>query len=289
MLSFTAIFFSLILPAIVCGGIFAGASLWPQSEGSNVRAHLAALAIGSGYIVGYLGLEGKMPLPPKEGLHWIFYLALAAIAIEGVRWMPPRARLFVHLALAVVIPRLILNATFKYTWGNLEGLIWWVCLTLAIFFFWLVAEKGIDLLPKGASRPFVLFGIAGGSALILAFSGSLRLAQHAGILVAMLASVWMAMLIFPRISGKAASLPELFLPAASMGVAFLLVGLWLNGYFYAEVPAVSAILLTVSPAMAWVGRRKSASVQIALVALPVVIAIGIAVALSGFFGGDSGY
>ena len=285
MLSLKAIFFGLILPAIVCGSNFAAASLLPQSISTKSRARLAAFALASGYIIGYLGIEGRLPLPPREGTQWLFYLAIAAFVMEGVLFLPAQLRLFARLALAVVIPRLILNAKFKYTWGTLEELIWWACLAAAIFFFFTSVEKGTTLLPTGAAQPFVFFGIAGGSALILALSGSMRLAQHAGVLVAMLAAVWIAMLLLPRFFGTAAALPDSFMPA----VAYLLVGLWLNGYFYAEVPAASAVLLAVAPAMAWVGRGKSAPIQIACIALPVIIAMGIAVAFSGLFGSNNGY
>ncbi len=72
----------------------------------------------------------------------------------------------------------------------------------------------------------------------------------------------------------------------------------MNGYFFAEVPAASAILLAISPLLAQVGRIKavqglggwrSTFAQTAAVALPVVIAIGIAVIRSGFFGENGGY
>lgn len=288
MLSLKAIFFGLILPAIVCISNVAAAFLMPQSVGTKSRERLAAFAVTSGYIIGYLGIEGSLPLLPREGIHWLFYLAIAAFAIEGVLFLPARVRLFVHLALAVVIPRLILNAKFKYAWGNLEELIWWACLALAIFFFFTSVksmEKDTTLLPTGAAQPFVFLGIAGGSALILALSGSMRLAQHAGVLVAMFAAIWIAMLLLPRFFGTDASLPDFFIP----GAAYLLVGLWLNGYFYAEVPAASAVLLAVSPAMAWVSKGKSAPIQIACIALPVIVAMGIAVALSGLFGSNNGY
>lgn len=285
MLSLKAIFFGMILPAIVCGSSFAAASLLPQSISTKSRARLAAFALASGYIIGYLGIEGRLPLPPREGTQWLFYLAIAACVMEGVLFLPAQLRLFARLALAVVIPRLILNAKFKYTWGTLEELIWWACLAAAIFFFFTSVEKGTTLLPTGAAQPFVFFGIAGGSALILALSGSMRLAQHAGVLVAMLAAIWIAMLLLPRFFGTAAALPDSFMPT----IAYLLVGLWLNGYFYAEVPAASAVLLAIAPAMAWVGRGKSAPIQIACIALPVIIAMGIAVAFSGLFGSNNGY
>ena len=70
----------------------------------------------------------------------------------------------------------------------------------------------------------------------------------------------------------------------------------MNGYFFEEVPTASAILLLISLLFMHVGRigaiqrlgvRRSALIQIAAVALPVVIAIGVAIARSGLFG-DSG-
>ena len=81
-------------------------------------------------------------------------------------------------------------------------------------------------------------------------------------------------------------------------MALGLAGIWMNGYFYEEVPAVSAILLAIALFLATVGRiegiqqlgvRRSTVVQIGIIALPVVIAIGIAVARSGLFGESSGY
>ena len=81
-------------------------------------------------------------------------------------------------------------------------------------------------------------------------------------------------------------------------MTLLLAGIWMNGYFFEEVPMASAILLLISLLFVHVGRieviqrlgtRRSALVQIAAVALPVVIAIGIAIARSGLFGDSAGY
>ena len=91
---------------------------------------------------------------------------------------------------------------------------------------------------------------------------------------------------------------QVFPLSASPVVALVLSGIWMNGYFYEEVPAVSAFLLLISLFFAPVGRiaaiqkldtRRSAIVQIVAIALPVVIAIGIAVARSGLFGENSNY
>ncbi|MDD9975227.1 MAG: hypothetical protein OXU27_14530, partial [Candidatus Poribacteria bacterium] len=141
--------------------------------------------------------------------------------------------------------------------------------------------------------PFVYFGLSGGTALVLALLGSLRLAQHAGILVALFATSWIIALILHR-NDK----PFTFSPSASAVITLLLVGIWMNGYFFAEVPAVIAVLLAISLFLAPVGQieaiqklgaRHSKIVQIAAIALPVVIAIGIAVARSGLFGENSAY
>ncbi len=284
MLNFNTIFFSLILPALVCGGIFASASL---SRQHNSRGWIPALAVASGYIIGYLGLEGRVPLPPKEGIHWLFYLALISFIAAAVRLLPNWCRWSIRAIISFAIPRLLLDSIFKYTWGMAEETIWWFCLAAAIFGFWTIVERSAAVLPAGASMPFVFLGIAGSSALILALSGSLRQAQHNGIVVAMFAAIWIVALILPRLVNSE-NAHHVLLPDASAGIALLLSGLWLNGYFFSEVPGISVVLLAVSPILAWVSAaRKSTPLQIVLIALPVLIAIGIAVARSGFFG-DSG-
>ena len=254
---------------------------------------LVGVALGIGYIVGYIGLEGVPPFPPREGVHWLCYLALIGL-ILGVFWH--RAlwrRLIPQVIVSIVVPRLLLNSAFKYTWGPLEGFIWWVCLAVVFFIFWNIVQQSFTLLPSGGWSPFVYFGLSGGTALILAISGSLRLAQHAGILVALFAAIWIITLLL-RPDDEVPVFPI----AASPVIALALAGIWMNGYFYEEVPVASAVLLLLSPFLTPVGQieaiqrlggRRSAVVQVVVIALPVVIAIGIAVAFSGLFGDNSGY
>ena len=301
MLLIKQLFFGLLLPAIVSGGIFVIArSLSPkayatvryETEQDGFRGWLIAAALGVGYIVGYLGLEGLPAFPPKLGTHWLFYLAIIGL-IVGRFWHLAMWGPIAQIAISIILPRLLLTSTFKHTWGTLEGIIWWVCLAVAIFSIWYLVEESFSTLPAGASGPFVYFGLSGGTALILALSGSLRLAQHCGILVALLAASWILTLGLQRDRKR-----FVFPRGASPVVTLLLIGIWMNGYFFAEVPAVSAILLVISPLLALIGRieavqelgtRRSMLVQIAAIALPVVIAIGIAVIRSGFLGDNSGY
>ena len=299
MLIFKQLILGLLLPAVVGGGIFIFAkSLASKKESEHQKdwfsGWLVAVALGAGYAVGYTGLEGLPPFPPREGVHWLCHLAIIGL-ISGAFWYTSRSgRLIVQIALSIVIPRLLLNSAFKYTWGPFEGIIWWMCLAVAIFIFWHIIQQSFTILPAGGSSPFVYFGLSSGTALILALSGSLRLAQHAGVLVAIFVVSWIITLVVQRSDNKW----HVFPLSASPVVALVLAGIWMNGYFYEEVPAVSAILLVIALCLAPVGRiegiqqlgaRRSPIVQIGVIALPVVIAIGVAVARSGLFGESSGY
>ena len=302
MLIFKQLILGLLLPAVVGGGIFILAksltlkrkSEHTEKEKNGSSGWLVAIALSAGYIVGYIGLEGLPPLPPREGVHWLCYLSIVGLLSGSFSHFPRWGRLIGQIGVSIVIPRLLLNSAFKYTWGQFEGIIWWVCLAVAIFIFWHIVQESFNVLPSGASSPFVYFGLSGGTALILAVSGTLRLAQHGGILVAIFAAIWIITLAGQRSGNKWHVFPSSVSPV----VALVLAGIWMNGYFYEEVPAASAILLAMALFLAPVGRvqkvqqlgaRRSTFVRIAIIALPVVIAIGIAVARSGLFGESSGY
>ncbi len=303
MLTLKQLFLGLFLPAVVSGAvlIFARSLSSKQNAISSEKKEnrssnwLIAVALSVGYIVGYLGLEGLPSFPPRLGAHWLFYLAIIGLIVGGFWNFPFWGRLITQVALAVIIPRLLLTPTFKHTWGQLEGIIWWVCLAVAIFIFLNLVQQSFTTLISDASVSFVYFGLSGGTALILAFSGALRLAQHGGILVALFAVSWGIALVSQRRSDNNR---YIFPSSASPVVALLLAGIWMNGYFFEEVPTASAILLLISLLFVHVGRievirrlgtRRSALVQIVAIALPVVIAIGIAIARSGLFGDSSGY
>ena len=302
MLIFKQLVLGLLLPAIVSGGILIYAkSRASKKEDKRTEAGeglplgwLVAVALSAGYIVGYIGLEGLPPFPPREGVHWLCYLALIGLILGTFRHFALWGRLVVQVALSILIPRLLLHSTFKWTWGPVEGIIWWVYLAASLFIFFNIVQQSFTILPAGGSSPFVYFGLFGGTALILAVSGSLRLAQHSGVLVAIFAVSWSITLIGQHADNRWRVLPI----GASPVVALLLAGIWMNGYFYEEVPAASAILLFLSLFLAPIGRiaavqrlgaRRSTIVQITAIALPVAIAISIAVARSGLFGESTGY
>ncbi|MDE0480934.1 MAG: hypothetical protein OXI67_00015 [Candidatus Poribacteria bacterium] len=299
MLTLSQLFFNLLLPAIVCGGIYAVVAYIRKSDEENTSLlWLTAVAIGIGYIVGYLGIEKKITFLPIESIHWLFYFTLFAIFSSTYWDFSGWRRLISQLIYSVALPRILLNSYFQYNWGTVEGIIWWVCLSVGVFIFWNIVIQSFSAIPSSnASIPFVYFGISGGTALIIALSGSVRIAQHAGTLVALFAVIWILTIVLLRgMQSNTNSNLHVFPISVSPLVTFLFVGIWMNGYFYAEAPSVSIILLAVSPFLAQVGKipviqqlkgRKSVFIQVGLIALCVSIAIIIAVFRSGFFGEDA--
>jgi hypothetical protein len=71
--------------------------------------------------------------------------------------------------------------------------------------------------------------------------------------------------------------------AAAVPLSLVCAGLWLSGFFYAELPAASALLLALAPAPALLPVGKESHSQwrvlayrIAFVAVPVAIAVVLA-------------
>ena len=281
---------SLLLPALVCGVIYTFvAYLWKRDSNESLLKWLLAAAFGIAYIIGYIGLEGKLTLIPIESRHWIFYLTIVTVGTSVLWHKYKMFGVILEVLLSILVPRILLISYYEYSWSIFEGLMWWMGLAIIIFFFLRIVQQSFKTLPQNATIPFVYLGISGGTALILALSGSMLLALHSSVLVAIFAALWILTIVLPRILKPDASH---YLAALLIGVApvlsILLVSIWLNGYFYAEVPSVSVLLLVIAPLFAVVAKKKSQLIQIGLIVLSVCIAIGIAVLRSGFFS-DSTY
>ncbi len=284
----------MFLPAIVCGVIFA-ANVYLKKK--DHFQWLTAAALGIGYIIGHIAIEGKLNFLPKESIHWLFYFTILAILTstywDSSRWI----QLITKIIYSIAIPRLLLDSYFQHIWGPIEALIWWICLAIGIYIFWYIVLQSISILPSGGSVPFVHMGVSFGTALITALSGSVVIALHAGILVALFATIWvLAVILHRRVISSDEFSFQIFAKSVSPLVTFLFVGIWINGYFYAEVPSVSVLLLVIAPIFVLVGRvdvvkrlgeRKTMLIQIGLIALCVSIALIIAVVRSGLFGQDA--
>ena len=99
------------------------------------------------------------------------------------------------------------------------------------------------------SLPLTLTIIAAGTSAALMLSGSMLLGQFASVLSAAAATLLALIVILPR------RIPD---GRGTIPVAVLLFSsLWISGYFYAELPAASALLLGLAPVLslsAFVGK-----------------------------------
>lgn len=281
---------SLLLPALVFCVIYTFiAYLWKRDSNESLLKWLLAAAFGIAYIIGYIGLEGKLTLKPIESRHWIFYLTVLTAGTSVVWHKYKVFGVILEVLLSILVPRILLISYYEYSWSIFEGLVWWIGLAIIIFFFLRIVQQSFKTLPQNATIPFVYLGISGGTVLILTLSGSLLLALHSSVLVALLAALWILTIVLPRIlkTDSSQNLAALLIGITPV-LSVLLVSIWLNGYFYAEVPSVSVLLLVIAPLFVVVAKKKSQLIQIGLIALSVCIAIVVGVLQSGFFS-DSAY
>jgi hypothetical protein len=135
----------------------------------------------------------------------------------------------------------------------------------------------LDLIERRPFGPATLFSVmtvlSAGTCIALMLSGRLLLGQLACVLTAIGVTCFFLIITvtspFPP-SGAAAPL------------SLVCAGLWLSGFFYAEMPSASALLLALAPASALLplGNENYSpwrvlAFRIALVAVPVAIAVAL--------------
>jgi hypothetical protein len=237
-----------------------------------------ASAIGAGYVAGHVLVAGWSPFPPRAATHWLFWFAIigivAAVAEALVR--PKRAvRLVAWTIVCTVACRLILQPKFSYGWSAAEG--WLRVFAIAIGV--VVLAYFLDLIER---RPFgtaTLFSVTtvlcGGTCVALILSGSLLLGQLACILSAVPATCFLLIIAVPT--------PFHHPSGAAAPLSLVCSGLWLSGFFYAELPAASVLLLALAPAMALlpVGKKSHSQSRVlayrtTFVVVPVTIAVVLA-------------
>jgi hypothetical protein len=236
-----------------------------------------AIAIGTGYVAGHVLAAGWSPFPPRHATHWLFWFAvIGVIAAAADAFVRPKGTVrFVAWAIICTIAcRLILQPKFSYAWSAAEGWLRVFAIALGI----VVLTFCLDLVersPFGTARLFsVMTVFCGGACVALILSGSLLLGQLACILSTTVATCFVLI-----IAGRAPFHPS----GAAAPLSLVCAGLLLSGFFYAELPTASALLLALSPAMALlrVGKKSQSQsrtlvYRAALVAVPVAIAVVLA-------------
>ena len=258
--------------AVAAALLFVFACWW-----KNASRCAGAIAIGASYIAGHVVAAGWSPFPSRHATHWLFWFAVIGViaaAADALVRSKRTGRLVIWAIICTIACRLILQPKFSYAWRAAEG---WLCV-FAIALGVVVLTCCLDLLER---RPFgtaTLFSVAtvlcGGACVALILSGSLLLGQLACILPAIAGTCFLLII--------AVTAP--FHPSgAAAPLSLVCAGLWLSGSYYAELPATSALLLALAPAIALlpVGKKsnfqsRALAYRTAFVAVPVAIAVVLA-------------
>lgn len=269
------------LPAVVSGTVFLVA--WRRHTPLAGGIWSGAIALSIGYVAGHIGVAGVPPFPPTEAMHWFVYLALAAMVLGLLEAFyqksPAWLRWGLRLLLAGATMWLLLRPLFEYTWGPAKGIAWMAVLSVALVAFWAQLEALSERQP-GVTFPLILLVVTAASGGILLVSGSALLGQLGGALTAAIAASWVVAWWTPKFSLSRGATPV---------VSVLLAGLWLNGYFYAETPLMSVLLMALSPTAAWIGQAERVKrfapwqanmARVGAVLIPVALAVILAVIAS---------
>ena len=119
---------------------------------------------------------------------------------------------------------------------------------------------------------WVLAIVAGGTGMTILMSGSQTLGQLAISLATVLIGLAVASLIVRKVPISLTSHLDLTIT--------LLIGVWVCGYFYAQLSPVHTLLLALAPLTAWVGNlfpEQKHRLRIALIRLTPVVILVVAV------------
>jgi hypothetical protein len=240
----------ILLPAVLCCiAMLMAWRPWQRSGAARMGLWGGPLGLGLGYLSAQLAVVGWPPFPAVESTQWLFHLVVAA-TILGVLfsfWRAPGGAVWtVRLLLVGALLGSSLKTPLTYSWGPGTATIWLAGLGVGMLALWDGMERLVARLP-GPALPLALCVVAGIAALLLGMSASVLLGQLAGGLAAALAvssavAVWQPAVSFAR--------------GTTPVVVVVLCGLSLNGYFYAELDWLGALLVPLSPLVVWIARVR---------------------------------
>lgn len=245
MLTADMILAMLLWPALVSGAVLS--LLWIPSMRSPGRAEvIAALAVASGFALGFWVVAGRPSLPPpvdaKEQLPWI---ATAAFIVAGLIRLVQKRRLAVAVlcvVLAAISMRLLMRAPIQFQWSQTESVA-----RVAVLAAGMAATIGAGLLFQARApaklSALAIAALAGLSAPIMLFSDSLLLAQLNATLGIAVGVLLIAVLLvrFPIPLGAAA--------VVSVAVSW---SFWVVALRFASMPFWSFALLVLALPLALV-------------------------------------
>ncbi len=234
-----------------------------------------ALAVGGGLLAGLMVVRGWPGLPPAESSAWLPHFAIAAAilgTVEDAGKTRPALRWTLRLMLTAALIWLLLKPLHTAHWQGPQRWMFPAALLGGTTLCWIIVEQRTHRMPR-ILLPLTL--LASGTAAVELFSGFMKFAQIAAMLAVALGVCWLLSLVV--------RLPDVA-PGGLTVAIVVLAGLWIGGFFYGDMPPVSAVLLAVAPVLLWLApaprtgrrRQKLAALQVLLVGLPIAIAVLVA-------------
>jgi hypothetical protein len=261
-----------LVAALLVSGVLAIAGrLWKASNWAD------ALALGAGYACGQVVTAGWPAFPPTEATQWLAYFAVGVtfVAVLDTLFRPPGlTRALIWFLFCAGMLRLLLSSKFQYGWSLLGGALWITCLAAGMLVLTVFLDRTVQR-DASISFPLILAIVAGGTGMALMLSGSMLLGQLGIVLTGAFGAIAAVGFLLPNaVKGRGIA------PVAVV----VLCGLWLSGYFFAELPPASALLLAASPIPALMlvlfdesGKpRRGLFLRATVVAIPVALAVFLA-------------
>jgi hypothetical protein len=275
----STLIWNLLAPAIVSGTLVALARRLARA-GWKARWGVSA-GLGLGYFVGHWGILGWPPfltLDAKSIVAWVVLAAALLGMIESGQSSSGRVVWAIRGIFLAGLLLWVLRTQLDNAWAPVEAAAWMGGIWLVLLASWWNLESNAERIP-GPGWMFHLGIISGGWAAVQVISGNASCGQLEGVLAST------ALGALPVVGLR----PGLALSRGGSAVAItVLAGLGLTGYFYSEVPAVSAILLTLAPWAPWIDRiglirRRSPWTRAAVRGLAVLLVVGagVLVAVAG--------
>lgn len=282
----------ILVPAAIMGiALFVSWGAWFRNHRFSAGHWGGAAGLAGAYFTTHVLLKSWPSMPPERADDWQAWavIALGAIGVAQRWW---GAKWFVAIPVRIVVSggmlALLLRSQIEYNWDGAEVWYWLGGLSAAATLFWHSLER-LASIRQGASMPLSLWTLCAISAGTFAMGGSAFFGQLAGGLAgafgAALVLAWWA--------------PGIALSGGTLAVfGPLYCGLVARGYFHAELPVYSAVLLYLAPFALWWGEErrvrfqrpwKSVLIRAGVVAAPAAVALLVAYLMVFRASPDGGY
>ena len=231
---------SLVFPAFTTGLVLTIAHRFEGRDQNRIGWAGLPLALGTGYLTAQIGIFGLPPWPPVDSGQWLAF-AVAGATIWG--WLssgptfPGWFRWTAAAGLSAGLGTILLLPLIRYAWTIPQSVGLVAAAALGVFGLWSLWHQQTQRL-VGSGWLFVLAGLSGLTALSLLLSGSASMGLLAGGFAFSLGAAWLFSLIVPAFRPH---------PGAAGVLSFALVGMWIMGLAYTDMPWFIVALLAGIP------------------------------------------